>query len=327
MNDHTSRDLRRLAAAALGAAFIAGCASPPPPAPTPAPPAPAAEAPKPAAPAAPELTPMQAKSEAQKLALQAIDMLQNGDEAGAQGVLDRALTLDASNDLAKKLMDQIRADAQKELGTPFFRYTVQRDDSLSKIAAAYLGDRFKFYILAKYNDISNPSRLAAGQVIKIPGKERPPIAAAARPAAPAPAGSAAAAPAEPAAAAPAPAAAADSEAQKPVSALMQQGIAQQKAGKLEAAYASFSDAARAEPGNKDAVLQRDATKAALIKQYDREAQQFYQRQKLDDAIKKWDQILALDPSNQNAKLKRENAVALQKKMMEKFGGAAPAPAK
>ena len=67
-------------------------------------------------------------------------------------------------------MDQIKADAQKELGAVFFRYTVQRDDSLSKLAQQYLGDRFRFYILAKYNDIQNPSRLSAGQVIKLPGK-------------------------------------------------------------------------------------------------------------------------------------------------------------
>ncbi len=116
-------------------------------------------------------------------------------------MLDKASALDPSNDLARKLSDQIKADAQKELGPTFFRYTVQRDDSLSKIAAAYLGDRFRFYILAKYNDIANPSRLAAGQVIKIPGRERPPATAAgARP------GAAPAAPTEPAAA-PAPAAA------------------------------------------------------------------------------------------------------------------------
>ena len=71
-------------------------------------------------------------------------------------------------------MDQIKADPQKELGATFFRYTVQRDDSLSKIAQQYLGDRFRFHILAKYNDIANPSKLAAGQVIKIPGRAPPP---------------------------------------------------------------------------------------------------------------------------------------------------------
>jgi tetratricopeptide (TPR) repeat protein len=316
MNKHSTTHFRRWAAIAGSIAFAAGCATTPPPAPAPAP-APV-EAPQPVAPAAPELTPAQAKAEAQKLAIQAIDLLQNGDEAGARGVLDKASALDPSNDLARKLADQINADPQKELGAAFFRYTVQRDDSLSKIAAAYLGDRFRFYILARYNDIANPSRLAAGQVIKIPGKERPPAAAAgARPGtAPAPVAEPAAAPAagapEPAPApAPAPAAA--------QSDLMEKGIAQQKAGNLEGAYASFNEAVRSEPGNRDAIMQRDGVKAQLIRKYDREAQQAYQRQNLDLAITKWDQILALDPSNQKAKLERERALELKKKLTEKFG--------
>jgi LysM repeat protein len=154
------------------AALLAGCASPPPAPPAPvAAPAPSVEAaPQPAAPAAPELTPAQAKAQAQKLALEAVDHLQSGDEPGARQALNTALGLDPANDLARKMSEQISADAQKELGPAFFRYTVQRDDSLSKLAQQYLGDRLRFYILAKYNDMANPSRLAAGQVIKIPGK-------------------------------------------------------------------------------------------------------------------------------------------------------------
>ena len=104
------------------------------------------------------------------MAIEAVDLLQNGDEADARTVLEKATAMDPANDLARKLLDQIKADAQTELGATFFRYTVQRDDSLSKIAQAYMGDRFRFYILAKYNDIANPSKLAAGQVIKVPGK-------------------------------------------------------------------------------------------------------------------------------------------------------------
>lgn len=324
MDNRTSRETWRWAAAAISAAIVTGCATPPPPAPAPSAPA-VVEAPQPAAPAEPVLAPAQAKAEAQKMAIQAVDLLQNGDEAKARGVLEKATALDPANDLARKLLDQIRADAQAELGTTFFRYTVQRDDSLSKIAQAYMGDRFKFYILAKYNDIANPSKLAAGQVIKVPGKApavRP--AAAAAPAAPAaeaaPVAAAAAAPAavEPE---PAPVKAA------PASTLMQQGMAQQKAGNLEAAYASFSDAVRNEPGNKDAVMQRDGVKAALVAKYNREAQQAQARQNLDLAIKKWDQILELEPGNQKAKLERERAVELKKKMNEKFGPAgSPAPA-
>ncbi len=191
------REIRSWAAILLSLALVVGCASAPPP--KPAEPAPApAPATAPAQPALPELPPAQAKAEAQKLAIQAVDLLQNGDEAGARGVLDKALTYDPANDLARKLMDQIKADAQAELGPTFFRYTVQRDDSLSKIAQTYMGDRFKFYILAKYNDIPNPSRLAAGQVIKVPGKQPaapPPSARPAAPAVPAEAPAAAAPPA------------------------------------------------------------------------------------------------------------------------------------
>ena len=111
----------------------------------------------------PAVDPAIARPQAQKLALEAVDQLQNGDEAAARATLDRALALDPANDLARKLIDQIRADAQKELGAVFFRYTVQRDDTLSKLAQQYLGDRFRFYILAKYNDITNPSRCRRGR--------------------------------------------------------------------------------------------------------------------------------------------------------------------
>ncbi len=323
MDIHSSRVSWRLAAvAAAAAAILAGCATPPPP-PAPKPVEPVVEAPKPAAPAEPQLPPAQAKAEAQSLAISAIDMLQNGDEANARATLEKATAMDPSNDLARKLLDQIKADAQAELGPTFFRYTVQRDDTLSKIAQAYMGDRFRFYILAKYNDIANPSKLAAGQVIKVPGRQpaTPPATAGGRPAA-TPAGAAPAAEA-----APAPAPAPEPEApKKAASSLMQQGMEQQKSGNLEGAYATFSEAARNEPGNKDAVLQRDAVKVALVRRYDREATAAYQRQNLDLAIKKWDQILELDPSNQKAKLERGRAIELQKKMSEKFGttpGAAP----
>jgi len=50
--------------------------------------------------------------EAQRLAISAIDMLQNGDEANARATLEKATAMDPSNDLARKLLDQIKADAQ-----------------------------------------------------------------------------------------------------------------------------------------------------------------------------------------------------------------------
>jgi tetratricopeptide (TPR) repeat protein len=307
---------------------LAGCATPPPPPPpAPAPvvaPAPVAapepEPPKPVAAPVPELSPAAARAQAQKLVIEAVDFLQNGDEASARRTLEQVQALDPSNDLARKLMDQIKADPQKELGTVFFRYTVQRDDSLSKLAQQYMGDRFRFHILAKYNDIPNPSRLAAGQVIKIPG--RAPVAAAQA--------ATATAPALPPVPRPGAAAESNDEAAKlasidnatprsAASGLMAQGAAQQKAGNLEGAYESFKEAAVRDPGNRDAILQRDAVRTSLVRRYEREATQAFQRQKLDEAIGKWDRVLALEPGNQKARLERERALDLQKRMNEKFG--------
>ena len=115
------------AVALVAAAILIGCAATPPAsdtAATPARPATATPAPAPAPPPQPELTPAQAKAQAQRLALDAVDQLQSGDEAAAKQTLDKATALDPTNDLAKKLSDQIKADPQKELGTVFFRYTV-----------------------------------------------------------------------------------------------------------------------------------------------------------------------------------------------------------
>ena len=207
-------------------------------------------------------------------------------------------------------MDQIKADPQKELGSTFFRYTVQRDDSLSKIAQQYLGDRYKFHILAKYNDITNPGKLAAGQVIKVPG--RAPAPGAPKPAAPAPVPE----PTDEAAKAASP------ESATPRSAsmqLMQQGADLTKAGNLEGAYDAYREAALRDPGNRDAATQRDGTRSQLVRRYEREAAQSFQRQNLDDAINKWDRVLALEPNNQKARLERERAIDLRKKLNEKFG--------
>jgi tetratricopeptide (TPR) repeat protein len=316
MNRLGVRAIGTCAAVIVAVVVFTGCATQPA-APPAAPAAPAPEAAPPPAAAAPELSPAQAKAQAQKLALEAVDRLQNGDEPAARQLLSQAQGLDPSNDIARKMTEQISADPQKELGTVFFRYTVQRDDSLSKLAQSYLGDRFRFYILAKYNDMANPSRLAAGQVIKIPGKAQPaPPPATAAPARPS------SAPAE-AAEAPAPSAPPVAEPATPpmnaLAALLQKGRQLQASGDLPGAYGAFNDAVTLSPGNRDAVLQRDAAKVALIRSYDREATQAFQRQNLDLAITKWDQLLALDPANQKAKLERERAMELKKRMSERFG--------
>ena len=307
---------RGMAAVSVVAAILIGCATPPPAtdptaASAAAKPA-AASTPAPAPALAPELTPAQAKSQAQRLALDAVEQLQNGDEPAARVTLDKAMALDSTNDLARKLQEQIKADAQKELGPVFFRYTVQRDDSLSKLAQQYLGDRFRFYILAKYNDMASPNKLAAGQVIKIPG--RAPATPPAAVAPPAPPADAVVKPAEP-----------EAKPHDDVADLLQKGKDLEASGNLEGAYAAYSDAAKKTPVNAEAVRRRDASKTALVRSLDREGTQAFQRQNLDLSITKWDRILELDPNNQKAKLERERCLDLKKKMADKFGGTAPAP--
>ena len=318
-------DLRR-AIVSLGTALVLGaCASAPAPAPdpvrpgqpaaaVPAQPSPSAAQPPtgpgasiaPPPPGTPESGSPTAKPQSAKLTLEAVDQLQNGDEVLARASLERALVLDPGNELARKLQDQIRADAQTELGATHFRYTVQRDDTLSKLAQLHMGDRYRFYILAKYNDITNPSRLAAGQVIKIPGRPAPAIATPA----PAPVVAPELAPkmAEP-----------EVKPREDVAELMQKGSELERAGNFEGAYALYGDGVQRNPGHADLGKRRDAVRVKLLAAYDREATQAFQRQNLDLAIVKWDRILELDPTNRKARLERERALDLKRRMAQKFG--------
>ena len=313
---------------ALGLALALGACAAPQQAPTPASPTGTTSSAPPAAPGspgapstvlgsvssspaapAPTIDPAIARPQAQKLALEAVDQLQNGDEPAARATLDRAIALDPANDLAKKLQEQIRADAQKELGPVFFRYTVQRDDTLSKLAQQYLGDRFRFYLLAKYNDITNPARLAAGQVIKLPGKG--PLPSTTPPVAETP----------PAPAKPEPPVA---KPRDDVADMLARAGELEKGGNLEGAYAAYNEVLQRSPSHPDATKRRDTIRTGLVRTYDREATQAFQRQNLDLAIEKWDRVLEIDPSNRKARLERDRAADLRKRMQAKFGGKEPA---
>jgi len=307
--------VRALLAPLAVSLLVAACAgSPPAPSATPPPApaaAPAADSATPAPEAvpvpapAPELSPAAARAQAQKLALEAVDQLQNGDEQAARATLERAAQLDAGNDLARKLSDQIRADAQRELGPVYFRYTVQKDDTLSKLAQQFLGDRFRFYILAKYNDIANPSRLAAGQVIRVPGRAPPPAAAAAPPVDPAPT---VAAPPPP-----------EPKPRDDVADALKKVAELERAGNLEAAYFAYTDLAQRYPASAEAAKRRDASRATFLRQLDREATTAFQRQNLDLAIARWDRMLEIDPGNKKARLERERALDLKRRLAAKQG--------
>lgn len=261
-----------LAAPLLAAALLWGCATPQesvkaPPA---VQPGPEAEAPaEPVAepvrkePARPLLTGPAAKAEAQKILRQAFELLNNGEEDKAKTELDYAHQIDADNKQVTCLLRGINADPLTTLGRDSTSYTVRPGDSLGRIAQRALGDVCEFYILARYNQIRVPRQLAAGQVIRIPGKVALAPEAASTPA---PAATPAAEPA----------------------AVPKPEVADEGA--------------------------REAAKRALVDKHHRTAQAAFRRQDLKTAIREWGRVLEIDPDNDLAKARRQEAMDLQRRI-------------
>jgi tetratricopeptide (TPR) repeat protein len=105
----------------------------------------------------------------------AVDALQHGDSEKARRLLRQVLVLEPNHKQASGLLAQIDADPIQMLGRENFSYKVQPRDTLSLIAKRFLGDPFKFYILARYNNIVISDDLEAGRTIRIPGKRPPAI--------------------------------------------------------------------------------------------------------------------------------------------------------
>ena len=77
-----------------------------------------------------------------------------------------------------KSLGQIVAEFLKQYadgakGGTLTTYTVQRGDTLGRIAAKFYGDGRKYPIIARANNISNPSRIWIGQVLVIPALTSP----------------------------------------------------------------------------------------------------------------------------------------------------------
>lgn len=159
------------AASALAALVAAGCATAPKPAPapppvaTPTPVAPPAPPPKPEFSATPGLS-------ARERVLKALGELGAGQPGPARAEITAFLQEQPDNALGKNLLQQIDGDPKTLLGAESFSYTTRPGETMSSLAERFLGDRFKFYILARYNGIDAPANMEVGRTLQIPGSPR-----------------------------------------------------------------------------------------------------------------------------------------------------------
>ena len=301
---------KRLALLFSAVSLLAACASKPPDkAPTPAPveaptPAPEAPPPPPAPPMAPDV--------ARKATLAAADLLEAGNEDQAKAELQRVLAGDPGNKLAQSLLKQISADPVATLGRESFAYTVRASDTLSKIAGRFLGDVYLFYVLARYNDIKVPKQVAGGQVLRIPGKAPREPALAPPPPAPPVVKEPPAPPPVATAPPPAPPVAPPPPEPTPGEKAMASAAAAEKAGDLRRALAEYKRAAGLDqPG---ASAKAESMRSELIRRGTVQARNAFAKQDLTGAIQSWDRVLELDPTNETAKLERQKAIDLKKKI-------------
>lgn len=98
-------------------------------------------------------------------------LLQDINSAEAREHCLQAVNL-GSHRSARRLIDQLDRDPRAVLPEPAFDYTVQSGDSLTQLAKEYFKNELFFVALARYNNISNPSRLAIGQTIQIAAPQR-----------------------------------------------------------------------------------------------------------------------------------------------------------
>ncbi|WP_374576201.1 LysM peptidoglycan-binding domain-containing protein [Phenylobacterium sp.] len=102
----------------------------------------------------------------------AVELLGQGEAPQARVELVQALADEPGQPAARNLLGQIDVDPKTLLGDKSYAYTVKQGDTLYSLADRLLGDKLKFYGLARYNGMDKPEELAVGRVLQIPGVEK-----------------------------------------------------------------------------------------------------------------------------------------------------------
>ncbi|MBU6249207.1 MAG: LysM peptidoglycan-binding domain-containing protein [Xanthomonadaceae bacterium] len=266
-----------------GCAQIQGLMHPSPkPVAAPAAPPPAA-APTPAPPAV-ELHP---------LAWIVNEQLQRGHYADGERYLRRYLQAHPGDRAAEALLRQLTDDPRQRLGPPAQVHVVQAGESFSTLARRYLGDASQFLILARYNGSDDPSRLWAGQKVKLPRAHAgATVHAAAQPAV---------TPADPAGRS---------------QALQRESLALLRAGRESQAVAVLDRALRVDPGLASDRDGAEALRQALVSACHERAIVLYRDQQLAPAIALWDRVLTIRPDYEPAIAYRARALELQRRLKQ-----------
>ncbi|WP_018141142.1 LysM peptidoglycan-binding domain-containing protein [Thioalkalivibrio sp. ALJ7] len=264
-----------------------------------------------------------------------IQLLQAGEYVEAEAALDRLMAVDPGHPAGRNLMSQLQADPQEALGSAYQIHTVAAGESLAQIAREHLGDASQFVILARYNELEQPSRLLVGQRLRIPEGSMATMDA---PEAPDTGDAPAAAYREAIETEleaghyeQALALASQAQAELAVSGSgadwlqplqreaeagywEQSGHAARDAGDRSEALAAYNQALEHDPERRSVVEARDAVRKAHKEALHEEAIVRYRNQDLDTAIALWDQALELDPEFEAARGYRLRAQELLRRL-------------
>jgi len=248
--------------------------------------------------AAPSYVPL-ANATAKQRFSEALTLLARGEPNAARAELALYLDQQPGSRVARDLLRQIDTPASQYFPPEYEEVTLGSGDSLSSLSKQYLGSVYKFHALAKYNGITEPQRIRLGQRIRIPLTDSAKSAFASGDSTPAPA------PAE--------------EADMPEPEMMPEPVEPMVAEELPEPEPEEPEPVIEEAPEPAAVPEPEAPRfsaaeLAEIESLHKEALNAYRRQNLDKAIGLWDEVLALDPEHENARLYRSQAISLKKKL-------------